>query len=409
MPTQIPPRPWNGDPNYGNGYYGNPNSGLDHDVTGQVGVKRMRYDSGGDGYAVPWAEDERRLKLIRDHGAVSHGLDRNYDGGCSVSNRSYEPNSFQGMESGYPKEINSSFNQNYGEPRAPYPNIESIRPVHNQSKSSVLHNHGYVNSPGANGYMNSNVSRGNHEIPAYDGSSYHEQNRNFSTENRDFNNQFLRQHRMEPQSSFYAQGFKAQPPLPTSPPPPLPVEPPRFPISEPVSSSGPSFHSPYSTVSEAVTPVSSHFTSKGYPNSSGYHPEVSCSLTPFLSEFCCLIGKSINAAAITHQGSNECSETGVSDVCRCNMMILFYLDDILKGLIIDLDLLVFQEIRMARMSSSKTFNGESEGYPPKNHSVDKPKIVDASYILKHPHRTSRPDHIVIILRGLPGSCFLQNN
>lgn len=264
-PPQIPPRPWNSDPNYGNGYYGNPNSGLDHDVTGQIGVKRMRYDCASDGYAVPFAEDERRLKLIRDHGAVSNGIDRKYDGGCSVSNRSYEPSNFQGMESGYHREINSSFKQNYGEPRASYPHIENNRPVHNQSKSSALHNHGYGNNPGADGYRNSN-----HDL------SYQEQRRDFSTES-----QFLQQHRMEPQSSYYSQGFKAQPPLPTSPPPPLPMEPPRFPISEPVSSSAPSFHSPYSMVSEAITPVSSHYSSKGYPNSSGYHPEVSYSFNSF--------------------------------------------------------------------------------------------------------------------------------
>lgn len=36
-------------------------------------------------------------------------------------------------------------------------------------------------------------------------------------------------------------------------------------------------------------------------------------------------------------------------------------------------------------------------------SSDKPKVVDASHLFKMPHRASRPDHIVIILRGLPGS------
>lgn len=57
------------------------------------------------------------------------------------------------------------------------------------------------------------------------------------------------------------------------------------------------------------------------------------------------------------------------------------------------------------MASSKIFNGESEGFGTRNHSLDKPKVIDASHILKHPHRANRPDHIVIILRGLPGSCF----
>lgn len=292
----------------------------------------MRFDSSSDGYVGPLAEDERRLKLIRDHGAVSHGLDRRYDGGCSVSNRSYEPSNFH-------NEINSGVSQKYVEPQAPYPHIDNNRPIHNQNKSSVVHNH-YGNSPGADGYRNFKPPRGNHEIPAYDDSSYQEQRINFSTESREYNNQFLQphskqQHRMEPQiqSSYYglsnqgesmrlmqdAQGFKAQPPLPTSPPPPIPLEPPRFPFSEPVASSAsgpgslfrsgvnsaPSFCSPYSVVSESVTSVSSHYTSKGYPNSSGYFPEVCYLLTLFSAwYFCCLIEKCVNAITVILGGSN---------------------------------------------------------------------------------------------------------
>ncbi|KAL1541599.1 hypothetical protein AAHA92_25800 [Salvia divinorum] len=55
------------------------------------------------------------------------------------------------------------------------------------------------------------------------------------------------------------------------------------------------------------------------------------------------------------------------------------------------------------MASPRTVNGESKDFPPRNHSFDKPKIIDASHILKHPHCASHPDHIVIILRGLPGN------
>ncbi|XP_031505123.1 uncharacterized protein LOC116267509 isoform X2 [Nymphaea colorata] len=35
--------------------------------------------------------------------------------------------------------------------------------------------------------------------------------------------------------------------------------------------------------------------------------------------------------------------------------------------------------------------------------VAKPKVVDATHLFMLPHRTTRPDHIVVILRGLPGS------
>jgi YLP motif-containing protein 1 len=30
-------------------------------------------------------------------------------------------------------------------------------------------------------------------------------------------------------------------------------------------------------------------------------------------------------------------------------------------------------------------------------------VIDVSHLLKPPHRSTRPDHFVIILRGLPGS------
>ncbi|GAB2221115.1 hypothetical protein Droror1_Dr00012283 [Drosera rotundifolia] len=45
----------------------------------------------------------------------------------------------------------------------------------------------------------------------------------------------------------------------------------------------------------------------------------------------------------------------------------------------------------------------SEHFSPKDKLPDKPKIVDASDLFKTPKRASRPDHFVIILRGLPGS------
>ncbi|KAL9258151.1 YLP motif-containing protein [Drosera capensis] len=44
-----------------------------------------------------------------------------------------------------------------------------------------------------------------------------------------------------------------------------------------------------------------------------------------------------------------------------------------------------------------------ERFSPEEKLPDKPKIVDASDLFKTPKRASRPDHFVIILRGLPGS------
>nr|AMP82928.1 LRX3 [Catalpa bungei] len=357
--AQIPPRPWNGNPSFGNDYYGSSNPGLDYDNNGQIGVKRMRVDTLSD--------DERRLKLIRDHGAVSHGVDRNYGGGYRSSSDNVEPGNFgdkrrnfgdrfQGIEGGYRPETISHTKQNYGEQKMAY-HIENNK------------NHGHGNIVReADSSRKFEQPGGSHETVAYNNASYQEQRRNFSTESQEFNNQFLQshakhQHMMDPKSAYYglrnrgenvglvqdSQGFKGQPPLPTSPPPPLPVEPPRFRYPDSAVSSSASvpsslfpiardsaltFQSPYTTGSEAITSVSTHYSNRPEPNSNGYYPE---------------------------------------------------------------------EIQAVNMASSKTFKGEREEFSPRHFLVDKPKIIDASHILKHPHRANRPDHIVIILRGLPGS------
>ncbi|XP_026386164.1 uncharacterized protein LOC113281591 isoform X1 [Papaver somniferum] len=46
---------------------------------------------------------------------------------------------------------------------------------------------------------------------------------------------------------------------------------------------------------------------------------------------------------------------------------------------------------------------KTQSFPLRHPSPDKPKRIDASLLLRQPHRATRPDHIVIILRGLPGS------
>ncbi|KAF9604223.1 hypothetical protein IFM89_004929 [Coptis chinensis] len=45
---------------------------------------------------------------------------------------------------------------------------------------------------------------------------------------------------------------------------------------------------------------------------------------------------------------------------------------------------------------------EGQPFKLKSISPDRPKIIDASSLFKRPNRDTRPDHIVIILRGLPG-------
>ncbi|XP_068651151.1 uncharacterized protein [Aristolochia californica] len=53
--------------------------------------------------------------------------------------------------------------------------------------------------------------------------------------------------------------------------------------------------------------------------------------------------------------------------------------------------------------SPKTFPERSPTFPSKHLVRDTPKLVDAAHIFKLPHRASRPPHVVVILRGLPGS------
>lgn len=321
-PGHIPPRPWNGNPNFSRDYYGNSVPGFDYDNNVQVGVKRMRFNNVNDSYMSSLAEDERRLKLIRDHGAMSHGLDRKSDAGYMIPNHSLEPSSFpdkkgefgnhyQGIEGGYRQEINLHMKQNYGERQVMYQhtlnnkNVELGRPLYNISEGNLVQSHGYGE------FIHGAKRPGNHEILASDPVT-HQEPRSFLTESREFNNQLLQSHTtqqplVEPKSSYYgfphhdSQGFNLQPPLPTSPPPPLPAEPPRYSFSESVvssSASGPpslfpvavdsssSFQSPYTMVSEAIRPVPTHFTSKANPNSNGYYREVY-----YLFTSCaCLIG-----------------------------------------------------------------------------------------------------------------------
>ncbi|XP_068464684.1 uncharacterized protein [Phaseolus vulgaris] len=52
---------------------------------------------------------------------------------------------------------------------------------------------------------------------------------------------------------------------------------------------------------------------------------------------------------------------------------------------------------------SKQYSGDSQPFSLNQFSAVRPKFIDASHLFRHPHRASRPDHFVIIFRGLPGS------
>lgn len=59
---------------------------------------------------------------------------------------------------------------------------------------------------------------------------------------------------------------------------------------------------------------------------------------------------------------------------------------------------------MHRYTSSSIRSRGSE-HPLLEVPSDKSKAIDAIHILKHPYRATRPDHLVVILRGLPGASF----
>ena len=135
------------------------------------------------------------------------------------------------------------------------------------------------------------------------------------------------------------------PPPPTSPPPPLPMEPPLLP-SPPKSSS-------------ALFPVPI--------NSAATNPYLHNNSSGFVSEVLLLC-----FAVCFHFGQLE-------------SFVITFLVGCLKEW---------------KQSSGKTFLH-------KKLSPERPIVVDASHLFKMPHRATRPNHIVIILRGLPGEILFS--
>ncbi|XP_051123126.1 uncharacterized protein LOC127246010 isoform X2 [Andrographis paniculata] len=289
-----PPRPWNGNTNFSSNYYGN--SYPDYDQNGHVGGKRMRFDSANESYTCAASEDERRLKLIHDHGFMNHGLDKNLDGGYRHSNHSLETSNL------------GENNGNFGD-----------RPAISSS-NKILKRSPYP------------------EAMKYENVAYQDQQRNFSVGSRD--NQF-----MQPKLGYYglpnhsdnvhpvqvSPGFNSHSPIPMNQPPPTPA-PPRFRFPEPYVDSASSLRPQSTLVSEGITSVSGHYSSQ-------------VALNGFFSK----------------------------------------------------------DTQSMKIASAKTLNGERDEFSSRHLPLDKPRIIDASHILKHPHRANRPDHMVIILRGLPGS------
>ncbi|XP_060170263.1 uncharacterized protein LOC132600856 [Lycium barbarum] len=377
--------------------YGNVNPSYDYG-NANVGVKRMRVDDSTGQFMSEKLtnlarfpdDNERRLKLINEFGGADHELDKgngSFDAG--------EYGKFDGFLGG--KSSNSSFVD------PGYRNLDKNQRFHDQERFDPMRegNNGQFgqlgyddvdnNLPRKNGYKyGDSYHNVEHDQQNYQGSRYssklgdgylprhgvsglnklyHEQTSCLPMDGRGYNHHseaYAMQNHMESKSNHYgspydhkvnsadrsgmslysAHGGKAfanQPPLPASPPPPLPMEPP---LRERLVSSSP-----------PGTPASL------FPVSVGYSAPLSSYYPPLPEE------KSIpRYQPNLHLSSRSAVE----------------------------------EVHMHRYTSSSIRSGGSE-HPLLEVPPEKSKVIDAKHILKHPYRATRPDHLVVILRGLPGS------
>ncbi|KZV34706.1 hypothetical protein F511_00608 [Dorcoceras hygrometricum] len=381
-PPQLLPRPWINNSNVGEGFYGNLKPRLDYDDAQTIGAKRMRVDyhghSSGPGHCVRGnymnspGEDERRLKLIRDHGAMNHDLNRSNDLGKKNSASASEKMNWN--ESCYFKENNFYEKRNYNAQleHRQKEMVELGRLQYDQSENYLVQNQVCENINGDRDdcYKNLDQARGVPQTHIYSSLPTPQERIKVPTDSKqEFSKRMLQScvtHHQATEPKYYSlsgpnenmgqfersHGNNGQPPLPTSPPPPppLPLELPGLNLLKPgvqsSASGGSSMFLPvpaetaqsllasYPMVSKCITSEANEFSQKANPNSGGYYTE---------------------------------------------------------------------EMKAFQMAPSKMYLRESEDIPSNHLFLENSKALDASQILKKPHRSSRPDHIVIILRGLPGS------
>ncbi|XP_019152801.1 PREDICTED: uncharacterized protein LOC109149473 isoform X1 [Ipomoea nil] len=361
-PPQVPPHrpyvdgyqglrsPWNQGANFNNDPYGNSNSTANFSH-GNGGAKRMRTDDPSSVMNESCAksarfsvDDERRLQLIRDHGVPA---------GQEISSRGDHGNS-----EGYGNGANNFHDSGCGDLDRKQGYYELQASSEKVDKNSLQSNgYGFSSFP-ANNYNNVDQGRNTIQHEQSGGLGFGSENHNFDSSYSDF---YPEQHSLELKQNQYGsaltrqgasnprgmtiglgQGSRAFPGQP-----PLPAGTPGRPFLEPVVSSSPS------GTTSSLFPIHNG-TSASMPS---YPPATEA------------------AQAYYHANGNSKSPSGFP----------------------------MEELRTFHYASSRTCSRESEQYPARHPSSEKPKIFDASHILKHPHRSARPDHIVVILRGLPGS------
>ncbi|XP_009369339.2 uncharacterized protein LOC103958750 isoform X2 [Pyrus x bretschneideri] len=332
------PRPWQRTPNFDLDTYGKfpyreglaapppppphcpPPGPLPYEYGGNAYVsegdrnfKRPRVDGSGlktefnPNNASLSSDNDRRLKLIRDHGGVGSVSDSNTVSNSGTNRYAEESKDSRPVNESQHSHVNAPYYDHTNQLPQPYGiQQHSVR----QSLGRQL--------PGA---AQQGTTPNTNENGCY-----------FSTP---ASGRFVSENAGHLRAS---RSFSGQPPLPTTPPPPLPMDPPSksssslFPVS---FGSSPMRSSAYPPYPEAHSPAQPYFHSKPFSHAStGY---------------------------------------------------------------------IMEQSHAAHQNSSKQYVGEGYPFPRKQSSLDKPKVIDASHLFKQPHRVSRPDHFVIILRGLPGS------
>ncbi|XP_075523562.1 uncharacterized protein LOC142556152 isoform X2 [Primulina tabacum] len=386
-PPQLLPRPWSNNSNVGEGFYENMKPRLDYDDAQTIGAKRMRVDYSGHSSGpchylngscmIPPGDDKRRLKLIRYHGAMNHDLNRSNDLGKKISAYTFEKMSnfshlFQGKESENFKEINIYEKRNY-DTQLEYSQEEIVelgQLQYNRIENNFMQNQVCENKGDrADGYKNLDQAHGVHQTHIYNTLPTPHEIIKFPSESQPEFSKCISQsgatlhQAMEPKyyslsgSSDHigqlkrSQGYNGQPPLPTSPPPPPPL---------PLELTGLNSLNPGTTSSASSGSSLFPVPAESAPSLPAPYPVVS---------------EGVSSEA------NEYSRKGNPNSGG------YYTE----------------EIQAFQMTPSKMYLRESEDIPSLHLFSEKPMALDVSHILKKPHRNSRPDHIVIILRGLPGS------
>uniref|UniRef100_A0A7N0V1S5 YLP motif-containing protein 1 n=1 Tax=Kalanchoe fedtschenkoi TaxID=63787 RepID=A0A7N0V1S5_KALFE len=296
-----------------------------------------QYQSNGN-LSRPVSEEERRLKLIYDHGCASGGHQHAQLG--SVERTGHGAHAAQNGGDWVPPHHalphRDSGPMVHKMPISPYANPVESKDSYSKVAAPPYHGHSY----GGTGV--SSIGQIHLAAP-----------QKFASPSSNMQGSYPRSHGMAPQNMNQVQPsqvFHVPPPLPSSPPPPLPME--------------PAIHYPYE---RKTSYQSSPMPSSLFPvHVGGSSPGVaSPSYPPVLND-------RHSAPPFVHNRIHFPIPAGrVAEDVRHKMPDQRGLEE------------------LSDMSKRWT--------------SDKPKFIDAVHLFKLPHRATRPDHLVIILRGLPGS------